>query len=227
MASHEFRALLSVVDGNAQRMISMQDRLTASELAERARRIRGAVRSMTQIIDDLMESTRHGDGRGDIHYHPTQIDLKALLHEACDLQRELTPHAQIREVARPRPVSVEGDATLLRQVFGNILSNAVKYSPAPAVVDVSIAQETAAIVVVIEDHGIGIPEKERTRVFERDYRGANTSGIAGRGVGLYVAKTLVDLHKGSIAVDCRGGQGSRFEVRLPLGNSVACQQTPV
>ena len=221
MASHELRALLAQIDGHAQRMISMQERLTAAELAERAYRIRGAVRGMSQLINDLVGSAQLVDRRGDIHYRPTEVDLSALLSETCELQRELTPHAQIREMPAAQPFMVQGDATLLRQVFGNILSNAVRYSPQAAQVDVSIAQEKDVIAVLIQDRGAGVPEHERQRVFERCYRGSNTVGVPGSGVGLYVVKTLVDLHEGSVAVRGREGGGSSFEVRLPSAGQVA------
>ena len=221
MASHELRALLAQIDGHAQRMISMQERLTAAEIAERAHRIRGAVRGMTQLVNDLVGSAELVDGRGDVHYRPTQVDLAVILSEVCDLQRELTPHASIREVPSPGPFTVKGDATLLRQVFGNILSNAVRYSPQAAQVDVSVARENDAIAVVIEDRGVGVPEQERQLVFERCYRGSNAAGVPGSGVGLYVVKTLIDLHEGSVAVRGREGGGSRVEVRLPHKTAIS------
>ena len=221
MASHELRSLLAQIDGHAQRMISMQERLTAAEIAERAHRIRGAVRGMTQLVDDLVGSAQLVDGRGDVHYRPTEVDLAVILSEVCDLQRELTPHALIREVASQQPFFVQGDATLLRQVFGNILSNAVRYSPQAALVDVSIAREKDEIAVLIQDRGVGVPEHERQLVFQRCYRGSNTAGVPGSGVGLYVVKTLIDLHEGNVAVHGREGGGSRFEVRLPSVGGVA------
>jgi len=115
----------------------------------------------------------------------------------------------------PQPLNVYGDASLLRQVFGNLLSNAVKYSPDAGLIQVTAANQDAQIAVVIEDHGIGIPETEQEQVFERYYRGSNTSGIVGSGVGLYLVRTIVDLHKGSVALHSREGEGSRFTVQLP------------
>jgi two-component system OmpR family sensor kinase len=193
----------------------MRDRLTAAELAERARKVRNTVRRMTQLIDNLIGSARLIDGRIDLNYHPMQVDLMELLREVCRLQQELTPDAQIVEPAAAGRLMVFGDASLLSQVFGNLLSNAVKYSPEGGLIRVTAAQDGAHIVVGIEDHGIGIPETDRQRVFERYYRGSNTSGIVGSGVGLYLVSTIVDLHKGSVALDSREGEGSRFILRLP------------
>ena len=214
MASHEFRTPLGIIDGHAQRLISMRDRLTAQELAERARKIRNAVGRMTQLIDNLIGSARLVDGRMDLYYRPTQIDLAALVGEVCHVQRELTPNAQILETVEAR--SMYADASLLRQVLSNLLSNAVKYSPAAGLIRVSANQEGAQLAVVIEDHGIGIPEKDQQHVFERYYRGSNTSGIVGSGVGLYLVRTIVALHGGTVSLGSREGEGSRFTVRLPI-----------
>ncbi len=221
MASHELRTLLAQIDGQAQRMIATKDRLTVAEVAERAERIRGAVRNMTRLLEDLLGSAQLVDGRDDVSYRPAEVDLTAVLREVCDLQRELTPQALIREVASPAPCIVQGDTTLLHQVFGNLLSNAVRYSPQAPQVEVSIVREDDVIAVRIEDRGVGVPEEERELVFERFYRGSNTASVPGSGIGLYVVKTLIDLHEGSVTVRRREGGGSRFEVRLPSTQRVA------
>jgi two-component system OmpR family sensor kinase len=219
MASHEFRTPLAIIDGNTQRLISMRDRLTFDGLAERARKIRSMVRRMTQLIDNLIGSARLIDARIDLYYHPTAVDLTLLMREMCELQRELSPDAQIRERIQAHPLVVRGDANLLSQLFSNLLSNAVKYSPDGGLIQITAAQEGTQIAVMIEDHGLGIPETDRERVFERYYRGSNTSGIGGSGVGLSLVRTIVDLHKGTIALDSREGEGSRFTIRLPVSTA--------
>jgi two-component system, OmpR family, sensor kinase len=218
MASHEFRTPLGIIDGHAQRMISMRDRLTADELAERARKVRNAVRRMTQLIANLISSSRLIDGRIGFNYHPTQVDLTAIVREACHLQQELTPDAQLLDCLEKQPLMVYGDASLLSQVLGNLVSNAVKYSAIGAPVRIKSSQDGAHVAVAIEDHGIGIPDTDRERVFERYYRGSNTSGIVGSGVGLYLVKTIMDLHQGSILVESRENKGSRFTLRLPASS---------
>lgn len=215
MASHEFRTPLSIIDGHAQRLIAMRDRLTAAELADRARKVRNAVHRMTQLIDTLIGSARLIDGVIDPNHDRTRVNLADLVRDACHLQRELTPDAAIVERIEARALGVCGDAGLLGQVLNNLLSNAVKYSPDDGLIVVSAARAVDQITVVVEDRGIGIPEAECRRVFQRYYRASNTSGIAGSGVGLYLVKTVVDLHRGSIELDSREGQGSRFTLRLP------------
>jgi two-component system OmpR family sensor kinase len=215
MASHEFRTPLAIIDGHAQRFISMRGRLTGDELTERARKVRSTVSRMTQLINNLIGSARLIDGRIGINYHPTKVDLAALMWEICHLQQELTPETEILDRFASQPLLVYGDASLLSQVFGNLLSNAVKYSFDAGPIQVTAVRRDGQIAVVIEDHGIGIPEGEQSQVFDRYYRGTNTTGIVGSGVGLYLVKTIIELHKGSVALDSREGEGSRFTVQLP------------
>jgi signal transduction histidine kinase len=84
------------------------------------------------------------------------------------------------------------------------------------VVEVGAEQEQAAVLVTVRDHGIGIPAKDIDQVFERYFRGSNVTGIVGTGVGLYLAKMVVESHGGVITVESHEGQGSTFMVRLPL-----------
>jgi two-component system OmpR family sensor kinase len=215
MASHEFRTPLGIIDGHAQRLVSLRERLTTAELQERSARIRNMVRRMTQLIDNLIGSSRLIDGGIGLHFSPTRIDLCAVLNAECRLQRELQPEAQIEESYEREPLLVRGDATLLCQAFGNLLSNAVKYSPNGGLIRVFASSTPRGIAVIIEDHGIGVPLTDRQRIFERYFRGTNTAGIVGSGVGLYLVKAIVDLHEGSIALESREEAGVRLIVHLP------------
>jgi two-component system, OmpR family, sensor kinase len=216
MASHEFRTPLGIIDGHAQRLITMRDRLTPEDLAERARKIRSAAQRMTQLIDNLIGSARLIDGSIEAYYRPVAVDAMAVLREACHMQRELTPNAQILESDSTAPLLVRGDAHLLLQLFGNLLSNAVKYSPSGGLICLRARPEGGSLAVAIEDSGIGVPEKDQLRLFERYFRGSNTSGIAGTGVGLYLVSRIVELHGGTVNVRTREGAGSTFTVHLPV-----------
>jgi two-component system OmpR family sensor kinase len=215
MASHEFRTPLSIIDGHAQRLISMRERCGAAEIAERAGKVRNAVGRMIQLMDNLIGSGRLIDAQVELYYHAAQCDLRPVLHDVCQVQRELSPGLQILEAVTPDPLWILGDVNLLTQVFGNLLSNAVKYSPNGGLIKVSAALEPKHVVIAVEDQGLGIAERDKSRIFERYYRGSNTAGIGGTGVGLHLAKLMIDLHHGTIEVASIEGQGSRFTVCLP------------
>jgi two-component system, OmpR family, sensor kinase len=216
MASHEFRTPLTIVDGHARRLEKMRDTMAAAEIGERAGKIRAAVLRLTHLIDNLLNSSRLIDGGAELFFHPADMDLRALLHEVCQLHREMVPGAQIVELFNAAPMPMIGDAKLLLQVFSNLLSNAVKYSPAGGTIEVEAGIVANEVAVAVTDRGIGIPAKDLDLLFERYHRGSNVSGIVGTGVGLYLVKMAVDLHKGSIEVESREGHGSRFIIRLPL-----------
>lgn len=215
MASHEFRTPLSIIDGHAQRMIRMKDRLHADEISERAGKIRAAVLRMTQLIENLINSSRLIDTGAGLYFHPEEIDLAALLHEVCQLHREIAPGSRIAEEFGTGPLQMVGDAKLLFQMFSNLLSNAIKYSAGGELVEISARLDNGQIMVSCKDRGIGIPARDLDQLFERYYRGSNVSGIVGTGVGLYLVKMVVEVHAGEIAVDSKEGQGSTFTVRLP------------
>jgi signal transduction histidine kinase len=193
----------------------MKDRISSEEINERARKLRSAVLRMTHLIDNLLNSSRLIDGGAEHYFHPTQIDLTQLLHEVTQLHQEMSPGSDIVEKLEAGPLSTTGDPKLLFQVFSNLLSNAVKYSPAGGPIEVEARLE-GDIIVAVTDHGIGIPKQDLDRLFERYHRGSNVSGIVGTGLGLYLVKMVIDLHSGSVAVESREGDGSRFTVRLPV-----------
>ncbi|MGC2222260.1 MAG: ATP-binding protein [Methylocella sp.] len=110
---------------------------------------------------------------------------------------------------------MEGDPKLLFQVVSNLLSNAVQYSPGGGLIKITAGTDAEQIVISVQDHGTGIPEADRERLFSRYYRGSNVCGIVETGVGLYLVRMVIELHGGEIAVESREGEGSRFTVRLP------------
>jgi signal transduction histidine kinase len=219
MTSHEFRTPLTIIDGHAQRLIKMCERLTSSDVAERGARIRSAVQRMTNIMDSLLGASRLLDGQA--VYHPIQIDPHALLREACQAHREATRGANITEDFADLPATMTGDRGLLFNAFSNLISNAIKYSPAGSPVEVIARQESGCLVVQVRDRGIGIPARDRNRLFQRYFRGGNATGIAGTGVGLHLVAMIVTLHQGEVFAESLEGVGSTFFVRLPLTASAA------
>jgi two-component system, OmpR family, sensor kinase len=222
MASHEFRTPLTIIDGHARRLAKMRDTVQPAEIVERASKVRSAVLRMTHLIDNLLNSSRLIDGGAGLYFSPAEMDITALLQEVCQLHREMVP--QFAEQFANAPMRMVGDAKLLFQVFSNLISNAVKYSPGGGAIVVDAKPDADEIVVAIADQGIGIPLSDFDRLFERYHRGSNVSGLVGTGVGLYLVKMVVDLHGGRIEVTSKEGGGSRFTVRLPVNRASSTRQ---
>ena len=214
MTSHEFRTPLTIIDGHAQRLIKTSDRLDAADVAERGERIRGAVRRITLIMDSLLGASRVLDGQA--VFHPADLDPEELLRDACQVHRDANHEVCIVENFADLPTLIRGDGKLLFHAFSNLLSNAVKYSTTGSLIEVLARQESHWLVVQVTDHGIGIPARDRERLFERYYRGSNATAVAGTGVGLHLVAMVVNLHEGEVFAESLEGVGSRFVIRLPI-----------
>jgi two-component system, OmpR family, sensor kinase len=222
MASHEFRTPLTVIDGQAQRLAKLGARSTA-DVVERASKIRKAVLRMTTVIEALLSSSSMMEGSAQLYYHPVELDLRALLEEVCQLHREVAPQSRIWQKLGTRALPVLGDKKLLPQMFGNLISNALKYSPDGGLIEITATLEDSDVVVAVRDEGMGVPEKDLADIFGRYNRGSNVSGIVGTGVGLYLVKIVVELHNGRVTVESVEGKGSCFTVCLPLLRSAKPQ----
>ncbi|AUC97871.1 histidine kinase [Bradyrhizobium sp. SK17] len=220
MASHEFRTPLTVIDAQAQRLAKTSQVTTGAEIAERAGKIRKAVLRMTTVIDKLLNSSRLVDGDTQLYFHPVEIDLRVILDEVCQLHRDVAAQANIHQALGATSLPVLGDAKLLFQMFGNLISNALKYSPDGSLIEVAVAIEGDHVAIVVRDHGMGIPRKDIASVFDRYTRGSNVSGIVGTGVGLYLVKIVAELHGGSVGVESKEDEGSCFTILLPLSRVV-------
>ncbi|HEX4153868.1 MAG TPA: ATP-binding protein [Steroidobacteraceae bacterium] len=214
MTSHEFRTPLTIIDGHAQRLIKTSERLEPADVAERGVRIRSAVQRITNIMDSLLGASRFLDGN--MVFHPSDLNPASLLLDACQAHRDATRGAVIIEDYSSLPPAISGDSKLLFHAFSNLISNALKYSPVGSPIEVSAHQEQEWMVVEVRDHGIGIPARDRKRLFGRYFRGSNATGVAGTGVGLHLVAMVVSLHQGEVFAESLEGIGSRFIVRLPI-----------
>jgi signal transduction histidine kinase len=219
MTSHEFLTPLTIIDGHAQRLIKMSNRLDSADVAERGASIRGAVQRITDIMDSLLNASSVLDGHA--VFRPRDVDPTALLRDACQAHLDATRSVAITEDFSSLPETIHGDPKLLFHAFSNLISNAIKYSPPGSPIEVVARQEADWLVVQVRDCGIGIPARDREHLFERYFRGSNATGIAGTGVGLHLVSMVVALHQGEVCVESLEGVGSRFIVRLPIRTSGA------
>ncbi len=163
---------------------------------------------------------RGADPRGHLDIDPAPIDLVAIVREVTDhYQTSSTGHEIV--VSTPlQPVIVSGDAMRLGQVLNNLLSNSIKYSPEGGSITVTLAEDKGEAVVAVTDHGIGIQPAEHDQIFQPFQRtGASRDLVPGVGLGLSIAKRIVDTHGGRIEVTSTPGRGSTFRVRIPLSKA--------
>ena len=174
---------------------------------------------MVRLVDDLLDVSRVS--RGKIELRREEVELAAMLRSAIETSQPLMAdrrHELVVEIPAAR-VAVDGDMTRLVQVFGNLLNNAAKYTEPGGRIELGVEVLGGEVEVAIRDNGIGIPFEMQTRVFDvfTQVDRSLEKAQGGLGIGLSIAKRLVEMHGGSIRVRSDGhGKGSEFVVRLPV-----------
>lgn len=214
MASHEFRTPLSIIDGNAQRILRKIDRIPIEEIGQRVGNIRSATERMIGLIDSTLSADQLEAGK--IKMVLNAVDLTRLLTAIQGRLEEIAPSHQFSLELDDLPDEIRGDSKLLEQVFTNLLSNAVKYSPDDPRIEVTGRRAGEDVILTVRDHGLGVPADELPRLFQRYFRASTTIGIAGTGIGLHVVKTFAEMHGGSVDAESVEGKGTTFTVRLPI-----------
>lgn len=214
--SHELRTPLTSVKGFVETLLD-----GALEDPEASRRFLTIVATetdrMVNLVKDLLELSRlEGTNRA---WNLQPLNLTELVEEITDNYRELAHEAELAlhvEIDHRLP-SVQGDATLLRQVITNLLDNALKYTEPGGHVWLSLYHGDKTVYLTIKDTGIGIPAKHLDRIFERFYRvdKGRCRKMGGTGLGLAIAKHIVEKHQGKIEVESAYGEGTTFTVTLP------------
>jgi signal transduction histidine kinase len=206
MFAHDFKGPLTVISGFAELLLENAD----AEAQNSARTIMAQAVRLAKLAEDALAlAATQGAG----------FSLRRERDDLAEFVREAVAHlgeGNRVEIDAQLPVPVPFDRARLRHVIDNLVGNALKYSK--ETVHVAVRRAGREALVVVADRGIGIPEAEIERVFERFGRGSNTSrrGIAGTGVGLYIARKIVEVHGGRLEVVSREDEGSTFTLALPL-----------
>lgn len=219
MVSHEFRTPLSTILFSAGLLEKYRDRWSEEKKNTHLERIQTAVLHMTKLLEDVLLI---GKGEAEkIEFKPESIDLENFCLEIVEEEQERSLNKlQIRlKTTDWKFTEVCMDEKLLRHIFSNLISNAVKYSQTDSVVEFELASQDGAACFRIQDQGIGIPVADQEHLFEMFHRGTNVGTIPGTGLGLAIVKRAVDLHGGEITVESEEGVGSTFTIKLPLNTS--------
>jgi PAS domain S-box-containing protein len=172
---------------------------------------------LLRLVSDLLFVAQAESGKVTLDLQV--LDLAELTRETVDATRPLAAKKEIvLNVEAKKSLQLSADRARLVQLLDNLLSNAIKFTPEGGRVDVIVAAENGHAVVEVADSGIGIPQVEQGRLFERFYRAstATKEAVPGTGLGLAIAKAVVEAHGGRIAVESDEGTGSRFRVELPV-----------
>jgi len=211
-ASHELRTPVSIMTTAAEVTLSEADRDTG-EYRETLGVVVQQGSRLWRLVDDMLVLAR-ADGGG----YPIQLDEVDVDELVADGISELAPRAaakHIRVTSELEQISVKADEALLRRMFGNLLSNALIYTPDGGTVDVRVRAHGSGAHISVTDNGPGIAKADRARVFERFVRLDPARSVGGAGLGLSIARWIAEAHGGQVELLHSGPDGSMFTVTLP------------
>jgi PAS domain S-box-containing protein len=214
MASHELKTPLTSLKLQMQLLAKQLAKQGISDAAPALSRMEVQGKRLERLIAELLDVSKIQAGR--LEYVQEPVDLEALLYEVAETMQQIsTTHAVV--VRGAVPCRLIGDQGRLEQVFTNLISNAIKYSPDAKTVEMDLSAAEEVVTIQVHDHGLGIPREQRDKIFERFYRVADPKqkAIPGLGMGLYIVAEIVKRHGGTITVDSAVGKGSTFTVTLP------------
>ena len=212
LVSHELRSPMAAVIGAARTLQARWRELRPDQREAFLALIGDETTRLAALIGDVLDTSRIDAGT--FTYRFTDVDVAALVRETVATasvgQDEVPLVSDVGSVPR-----VRGDAERLRQIFANLIDNAVKYSPSGEPVEVRVAQSNGAVIVSVRDRGPGIKEQDQRLIFEKFGRVTGVGSKPGTGLGLYIARSIAEAHGGTIELSSAPGRGTTFTVKLP------------
>jgi signal transduction histidine kinase len=213
LVSHELRSPMAAVIGAARTLQARWRELQPDQREAFLALIGDETTRLAALIGDVLDTSRIDAGT--FSYRFGAVDVGAIVQEtvaaAAVGQDEVSIVARVPDL----PAPIRGDPERLRQVFVNLVDNAVKYSPAGQQVDVRVAQSDGHVVVSVSDRGPGIPSADQRLIFEKFGRVSHGATKPGTGLGLFIARSITEAHGGTIDISSAPGRGSTFTVTLP------------
>ena len=212
-ASHELKTPLTTISGYAEMMANGM--VKPEDMKEFSLKIYKESSRMLRLIDDIINLSELDEGA--VIENPEKIDLAHIASEAILVHEKAAKEKGIQIFFSHEPTYIMGDALLLSELVSNLLDNAIKYSGENGKIRVFVGDTTKGAELSIKDTGIGIPEKDRERIFERFYRvdKSRSKRVGGTGLGLSIVKHICALHSADIRVKSEVGKGSTFYVTFP------------
>ena len=217
LVAHELRSPLTVLRGYLSLMRDLDEGGRRTLEARSLPALEAKTIEMTRLVDQMVEVARLEEGN--LHMRADRVDLVPLVEEAVEHASVLAePANQVRSESLPEELNVVGDPDRIRIILGNLLSNALKYSPGGGEVTVRLAREAEVGRIVVVDEGIGVPLEDQIKLFNRFMRmdRPEVSHVPGTGMGLYLSRELARRQGGDLVLMWSSPNGSAFGLHLPL-----------
>lgn len=215
MVSHEFRRPVTTITTSIELLEHYRSRMTDESAQKHFSRIHEQLGEMTELLDDFLTLMR--TEASETEFKPVPVDLTALCAKMVDdlRQGDEAKHA-IHYTKSCASIVVDGDEKLLRHAVGNLLTNAVKYSPEGGDIRLDLQACEQHIEIRVRDQGIGIPPEDQPHIFDPFVRATNVGELSGTGLGLSIARKSVITHGGTLAIASSDSTGTEFIITLPV-----------
>lgn len=215
--AHDIKNPLGIVLGYAEMLIEiLEEKKGDKENLQLLERILTSGQRIVNLVTGFLDASKAEVGKLEIAHRP--VSFNTLLK---DVVRQQEPELQRKQLTLELNLDeqlpeIMGDAAQLDRVFWNLIGNAIKFTPTGGKINVLCRREDGHISVAVQDTGIGIPQEELPLLFTQFKRLKGAARIEGTGLGLFIVKTIIEAHKGSVRVESVDGQGSTFTVRIPI-----------
>jgi PAS domain S-box-containing protein len=213
-ASHEFRTPLATILSSVELISMLNPKLSSHDSGNHLEQIFSSVDYMTNLLDDILTINKADTGKFSLNPESMNLfDFIVKLKDEMESNDKYKHHISL--TCKNKENTIIGDKKLLRLIFANLISNAIKYSPQASPIDIIIDQGDSHVTIKVRDEGIGIPPEEQKNLFEPFFRASNSGDAKGTGLGLSLIKKVVEQHNGNISFTSTLNKGSEFIVRLP------------
>lgn len=218
LASHQLRSPLTGIKWFIELLTSDKSKIPPEKVQEYLRNIGKSNERLIALVSDLLITSKIESGK--VRKDQALCSLKSLIQNALDDQKTVLQDKKITVLGLekiPPSLNVEVDEIQITQVFGNLINNAASYSPEGNQIELGAELQDGKVKILVKDYGFGIPAAQQAKIFNKFYRGDNVAKItSGSGLGLYVARSMVENHGGKIWFESGEGKGTTFFVELPL-----------
>ncbi|MFO7719965.1 MAG: PAS domain S-box protein [Gillisia sp.] len=213
LASHELKTPLTTMKGYLQLLSKQETDTTNGMFVNKAL---NQVEKLNNLVEDILNMSRIE--KGILEFNLEVFDLREMLEEIAETFSYSAKTHEIVSNVGEKPAIIKGDKQRIEQAVLNLMTNAIKYSPAANAINLNLELSAETVRIGVRDEGIGLTPDQKRQLFTRFYRAENSKGINGLGLGLYLTKQIVDRHQGKIEVASEYGKGSEFIITLPLEN---------
>lgn len=211
LASHEFRTPLTTILSSSHLLEKYATGQDKDRSLKHISRIKSSVNTLTSILDEFLSISRIEEGK--VQPHIEEVNLKQMMEDLCEKLRTFAKPGQSIIYNHEGDGVARTDPVILSNIVNTLVSNAIKYSPEEAPINVT-SRLNSKLQVVVSDSGIGIPAEDQRHLFQRFYRASNAGAIQGTGLGLHLLKRYVQMLDGEVRLESALGKGTRVDVTL-------------